>query len=113
MHSEVEGDNPFLNFEKDNKKDLSWRTKPTTTRKDCRVTSFIFNHTPAYFGSLARPSSSCQAEFQHNKNTTEYILENEWKKQNKLVIVLTLMDVSYLFEPDAKNAVKDKFTDEA
>ena len=63
------------------------------------------------FGKLARPSSSCQADFYHNKNTIEYILENEWKKENKLIIVLTLMDVSYLFEPDAKDAVKDKFTD--
>lgn len=62
-----------------------------------------------FVGSFARPSSSKQADFQPSKNSIEYILANEWQKQNKLIIVMSLIDVSYLFVPDAKDVVMDKF----
>ena len=39
----------------------------------------------------------------------DYIMAREWTKPNKLIIVMSLIDVSYLFKPETSNTVKQKF----
>lgn len=75
-HSADQDDNPFLKFEKDTKDELTIKSKPL--KRDSRVKSFILNN--PLVGGLARPSSARQADFYHNKNSIDYILENEWQK---------------------------------
>ena len=42
-------------------------------------------------------------------NKLDQAVVQDWMKPNRIVIMVSLMDVSYLFKPEAKDAVKSKF----
>jgi len=57
-------------------------------------------------GQRSRSAAYCQTP---SINKLDQTVVQDWLKPNRIVILMSLMDVSYLFKPEAKNAVKTKF----